>query len=811
MAEIDLQAKFPNLRPVKKAPTMHMINGIGTRVYGERDRDAETGAYLTTLCFCVLMVPIVAIRAYRVVRSPRGGWYFLGTEPLSLLAKTWNLSLVATVFVVCGYFGIQAYTSRPEYIAHKKMTQAADYAREGDLTQASHLYTQLILNNTHEAANAGEALKRVIDDRCGSSGGNQAAGVFTDAARLTANPHAYSSKDLITRGMQAADSLSGANPRGALALLAVLRELTLDPRDIDKVRLPLLQKWVASEPGNMEAAVDLASLLVEQDQFDDARKLLLPFKDKLGTGEGARVMGMICVHDNKYDEAYALLWPYVQPRLDSLHAAENREESAIKAAWDHEVQLLRENKGPPDFYKAYEAASKDEQDALVSNYISGRLKDNPEIRAVQDAAERETHVVPVVLDLGMVMLERAQGIADPAQRKQQLEATQSIFLAIKGSAGETDQYRLFLGQVYYWLNKQAEGKALFDQFLAAKGRSPRSLLEIGGTLRAVGDDTSARAAAEEAYAKATESNEKFAAAHLRSLIQKDLDDEIEWLRKCDQNQPEIKVTLANSMGYKALEEGREAEAATQFRSALEICNTMPRNEYTFNQISLASYSLYRATGDPADLAHSVDAIQQAVNILQSDSVLLGNAGTTILESSFLDVFGKDIDFHLLRLPASASAAQFLYHDEASQAALIRKIAAHPGIGKATADFDKVMVLAPKSLRGYEPAFEVQFVLHNDAGIRSIEQRMKAADVDAADNIRDTLDFLAGKDDAKHAVTRNTMLKRLESVTPQARARGGPTLAMALTSQAELLMQMDVTDSGIDAEKVMQLAADAHAA
>jgi len=43
MAEVDLKEKFPNMTPIKSAPSLSTINGIGFRLYGSRDADAYTG------------------------------------------------------------------------------------------------------------------------------------------------------------------------------------------------------------------------------------------------------------------------------------------------------------------------------------------------------------------------------------------------------------------------------------------------------------------------------------------------------------------------------------------------------------------------------------------------------------------------------------------------------------------------------------------------------------------------------------------------------------------------------------------------
>jgi len=591
----------------------------------------------------------------------------------------------------------------------------------------------------------------------------------------------------------------------------VLRTLSLDARDINAARLPLLQKWVAAEPENVDAAVALASLLVDQDKFDDASKLIVPFKGKLGSGEGARVLGAIYVRDGKFDDAYAVLLPYVKPRLESLHTTEQAAEQIYESAWQHEVQLLKDEKGPPDFYQRLNQASSDQQDAIVRRYVQDRLKDNPRIREATEAMEKQEQVVPVVLELGMVMLQRAQGTANPVERKKQLEEAQNVFLSIQSAAGESDEYRLFLGQVYFWLGKQAEGQALFDKFLAAKGRSFQSLLQIAHTLRNVGDDSAARIKAEEAYNKATTSADRYIAAQSRSLIEKDLDDEIEWLQKSDPADPRIKSTLANAVGHRAMREGRDDEAATQFRAALDACNDLPRNEATFNQISLASYSLYGATGDPKDLARSVDAIQQAVALNQSDAVLLYNAGVTVTESTLTDVIGKRIDLHALHSPADVQALPFLYRDEAQRAALAKQLAEHPGFAKSMAYLDKVMVVSPKADRGYGPALALQSTILNDAGLRAIEQRIKTADIDTGNEVRQTQEFLAGTNDGKDAVRRAAALKRYETAATQARAAGGPTLAMALDLQAATMLQRDQTGGTADPDKILQLTSEAHAA
>ena len=90
---INLAERFPRMRPIKTAPGLMTINGIGCTMYGRRDLDPESGAYVKTHCFTVLFIPLLALGAYRVVDSPERGWYFLGKEPLSGFARSWNYAV----------------------------------------------------------------------------------------------------------------------------------------------------------------------------------------------------------------------------------------------------------------------------------------------------------------------------------------------------------------------------------------------------------------------------------------------------------------------------------------------------------------------------------------------------------------------------------------------------------------------------------------------------------------------------------------------------------------------------------------------
>src|SRR2546423_6459624 len=111
MASDDLKAKFPNLIPGKKPPALSRVNGCGVAMYGRRDFDADTRTYISTWCLSLVFMPVMCLRAFRVADAPGGGWYFIGREPLSGIAKSWNTVLIAAILAIVGAVQYESYTS----------------------------------------------------------------------------------------------------------------------------------------------------------------------------------------------------------------------------------------------------------------------------------------------------------------------------------------------------------------------------------------------------------------------------------------------------------------------------------------------------------------------------------------------------------------------------------------------------------------------------------------------------------------------------------------------------------------------------
>src|SRR5262245_59436827 len=111
-----LQERFPEMRPVRSAPPLFGIFGCGTAAYGARDGDWEIGSHVTTLCLTVLFLPVLMLRAYRVVPVAQG-LLFLGSVPLSGLAKGYNVLVLVAALAAGGGVLWYQHTHSPDYLA----------------------------------------------------------------------------------------------------------------------------------------------------------------------------------------------------------------------------------------------------------------------------------------------------------------------------------------------------------------------------------------------------------------------------------------------------------------------------------------------------------------------------------------------------------------------------------------------------------------------------------------------------------------------------------------------------------------------
>jgi hypothetical protein len=150
----------------------------------------------------------------------------------------------------------------------------------------------------------------------------------------------------------------------------------------------------------------------------------------------------------------------------------------------------------------------------------------------------------------------------------------------------------------------------------------------------------------------------------------------------------------------------------------------------------------------------------------------------------------------------------LYRDQAGRDAVVKRVKAHPGVARAVSYIDKLTVLAPKNANAFSLLVGVHQFTRDEAALRRVEQRLRAADLDTADRLENVKEFLAGGKDAQRVATLNASLKRDADLVAALRSKGGHTAAVALDAQATTLLSLDAYTGTADLDRAVALAEEA---
>src|SRR5262249_54421690 len=198
---------------------------------------------------------------------------------------------------------------------------------------------------------------------------------------------------------------------------------------------------------DLELVIALARACELQGDADTCVKLLAPHAALLGSGEGARLLGVACVQMEFYDQAYLSLRAYCavhfEPAMKLLQAT-----SSDNRGRDWEI-------------------------------------------------ERAWRVLAAATQLARVHHHRGQHLPDAAARRAELAEAEKMLLALKALPGTGN---LYLAQVYVWMGKPDEAEKLFETFLSEANRIPRALYLVAEAQRGLGNIAKARKLAEEGFA-----------------------------------------------------------------------------------------------------------------------------------------------------------------------------------------------------------------------------------------------------------------------------------------------------------------------
>jgi hypothetical protein len=662
------------------------------------------------------------------------------TPPLPPPSKPRFKLLAAAIILVALVWLGRAYTSTPAYKAGQALRQADAALKASAPFKAALLYRQVLAMETAQLPQARQGLQQALDLCLKDSTPEVAA----NALRLLADlPPALNSPqplvpDAVQRGLALVDKLRVSDPNAALDILRQTSRLG-GPDAASRQRpleIDLLKAVIAAHPDRLDRVGELAALYEARQQWQECEQLLTPYGSRLGSTEGARILGMRLLERGDSRNAIALLMPYVEAQLLTLHRLEGECDKAFERAAYRAQQFLSAGQASA-FQQEYNSASPARQKELKDAFIQSYQRKDPDCIQTLAAVTEANQVVPIALDLGIAQLDYARHLSDPEQRQAGMEAAERSFRVLRGRAENTDEYRLFLGQTYYWLGRSSEGQQLFDAFLLAHQRGYTQLIQLANVLRDLGDYSRARELAEEALAKAASPKDRFAAALLRAHTPRDISDRIAWLEKCDPSSPVSRIDLNSARGTQALQAGNHPLAATCLRKALADYAALPQEAAVLNNSGLISLDLYQATGDPEDYNHGLDLLEKSMALSPGNSMLIRNLTAFWANRACMDVASNALRLDLLKETSVRDTLPCLYTDEAGHEQLLGRLRQDPHMAKALFYLDKALLLAPRDANMAQSSLDLLSLLQDSTGLQKLAQQINTTAPNLSEVLADT--------------------------------------------------------------------------
>ena len=807
MMQADPSARFPDLRPITSDPPLFHLWGFGLYLYGERDFDPPTESFVRTVCFCLLYIPIVAWRAYRVAPTD-DGWRILGRVPVSPASRV--LGVLASLSVLGGssYLAFMAYWNSPGVVASRNLAAADRLEAEGHAEQAAPLLGIVAEGPTAKARAAQDRLDKMIGaDGKLEDGARRAA--LLEAVRLQRGGHWRGPvASLRERAVALARKSVASAPATSWETLEAVAPLGAASPSEAGLRRDLLERLAAADPSNVNWASLLAVDCESRGELERAEKLLAPHRARLGEFEGARVLALCDARANRLNEAISLLRAYTGDRLKRLAQAEERYRSLSTNFQKNLIRRL-ETEHVPDFpYDAYRYANKSRQQEVAIQYLEQKVKGDPGIQKAEQGVIAESHVVPAALELGLALMQHAQAQADVTARKSLLDEAGATFLAISRMVGDRVDFQLNLAQVYYWQGKHGEGRAIVDKVLKDHNRAPEWLLRVADLLRHVGSDSDSRKLALECYEKAPPGELKNHSATLVGILSSDIEERIRWMSLSNSNEPYSKAMLLDDQATQALEKGDEQQAIARLKEAAAIYRAMPESPGVLNNAWIVTSRLARLTGDPDALQQANALIAKAAALDPGNSLTLHNAAESLLESSLRELIGPSIDLNLLRSPASVDLIGFLTQDASQDEEYLRRLRNSPAVNRARSMLEKVVLLAPQNPASYRSLTRLLDHRRDAEGLRKLLSSLEHTELDLNDETKIARENESGQRDASNKVLSESALKLVEVRLPVARAKGGATFAVAASVVNGARIAASAYDVKADENAIVTLAEEA---
>ncbi|VUD67366.1 hypothetical protein TDB9533_03757 [Thalassocella blandensis] len=635
-----------------------------------------------------------------------------------------NLILASLLVAMLSFWGYRYYTNTPEYIAQQHYESGMAALEQQQYKQGIADLGEALNSQTQVSDQAKAALNTLLDKSfLNTLPLEQKHQIFTSIHPYHHINPAY--PQILEEQFSASEN---ENPYIAGQLAMLLAQVVEDEETayrFNQQAHALLFAELATLKQDKDLAMDLALLDEALYGCDNCESILSNFRDELGDHEAARALGQYYAATGNVDAAFTLLKPYTDKHIAEYHEAEKHYNATLDKIWDETIDFLDKGNGPESFYNAYDQADDEGKNRILNEYYSDRLAASQEADQALVRYQNAASVVPVALDMGIVRLGRAMTITDTEQRTAELNEAETIFLAVKAFASDSDDYQLYLGQVYYWLGKADQGDELFTALINKYERSDTILSSIASVMRNLGAKAKATEYIEEAYTKASDPESKQSYAYQRYMLSTDLDDRISWIEKSDMTSGYVKADMHSAKAEKAERENNKKLALEHYQSAIDVYSDLPETLSLYNNIALIYMSKYDLGRNITDYDLALSNMDKAVQIGSDDSIVLSNAADYYAMRVYKDVLGEKLDLSVLQYRPSLDLFSYLYTNNEQKMEIIEEIKQHPHFNKMMEYTKKASILSPKSSDSFYMAYEIMDFLRLNNEIQNILPRLDA--------------------------------------------------------------------------------------
>lgn len=543
--------------------------------------------------------------------------------------------------------------------------------------------------------------------------------------------------------------------------------------------LKVLEQLHQADPNHPAIRIDLALLHEEFGRTEGAFDLLAPSADKLGSGEGARLYGHLLLEAGRAEEALPHLESYLANRTGEWNRESQQFQEEYQTARQRVFDELNLRGGPSGFKDRYDAANENAKQQMVEEYVTQQMAVDPRWLAAQKRYQKSGAIVPTIMDLGTARLRVAQAATDPAKRKDLLKGAEETFLSLRNVAGESDEFRLFLGQIYFWSSREAEGRKLFDELLEAKRRNLPTLVNRANIFREVGENNDATKLLDEAFPKATTPDEKATVVSIRSMLARSTDERIEWLSKAGDSSPGIAIKLAEARAEKAEETGDLKRARIYYHQALEGYRKQELNSASLNNSALIYRSLYRLDGRQEDFEKVAELLANAVDLQPANSILTSNASSAQMDVAVIRLVGNQVAPKLLQYDLGINSLRYLYQGEAQRSARVAAMQADPNFRKATTLLWDALLLSPKNIDLYSLGAGLFYWTGDEASLERLLAKANEQEFDFTGQQADVSRYLKGERDAQLEINLRAQKERVKALRDSLEEPRSKALAMGL--------------------------------